>query len=237
MKPGRPAILRRLARQIRKIEDHDLRSRPVLSFFGTEVEQLFPGGRLPAGSLVEVLAVGEGGGSWTFSILLANKARADKAFVVVDMSRCFYPPAAQRLGVDLARTLIVHPTNPRAAGAVLGAVLRCPAVGAVVADCPHLGVQECRQLQLAAEAGGGLGIVVRPATAAHEPSFATTRLLVSPLVSPAANRCFQVEVLRCRAGKNGCSLVLEVDDATGDVRLLAGLAPAAASPGTPRVAN
>ncbi len=229
MEPERPALFDHLTQRIRAIEGQDTRDRPALAI--GPIERLLPAG-LPAGSLVELLAE-EGCGAWTLGLVLANRARAGKALVIVDGRRCFYPPAALRLGVDLARAIIIRPASPREAGVALGEALRCDAVGAVLADRPPLSVHDCRKLQLAAEAGGGLGVIVRPASAAREPSFASARLRVEPVESVGALRRFRVEVLRCRNGRKGPPLTLEVDDATGDVRLFTGMAAAKALPARP----
>jgi len=50
-----------------------------------------------------------------------------------------------------------------------------------VADVQRLSWLEARRLQLAAEQGGGLGLLIRPEAVRHQPSWADVRLLVEPL--------------------------------------------------------
>jgi hypothetical protein len=110
-----------------------------------------------------------------------------------------------------------------------------------------LSERDGRRLQLAAETGGGLGIFIRPAATLHAPSFAAVRLWLSPLPSGAMCRRIAVQVLRCHPGagaflpsppstgeRGEClrSALVEIDDATGDVRAFSPLdaaTPAASS--------
>jgi protein ImuA len=97
-----------------------------------------------------------------------------------------------------------------------------------------------RRLQLAAEQGGGLGLLVRPDHVRGEPSWADVRLLVEPLPpagcrlpaagSPPAGRRLRVCVLRCRGGRGGGSVELEIDDETHTVHPAAPLARHQAPP-------
>ena len=99
--------------------------------------------------------------------------------------------------------------------------LRCPAVAATVAWPERLDGRTFRRLQLAAEAGGGLGLLLRPSRARDEPSWAEIRLRVEPLpaAGPEAGRRLRVEVLRCRGQAEGQRVELEIDDATRIVHL------------------
>jgi protein ImuA len=85
--------------------------------------------------------------------------------------------------------------------------LRCPAVGAVclVAAAP-IDLTAGRRLQLAAEAGGALGIALVPAHALARPSAAHTRWRISTLPGTGAaahdlgEPRWRLELLRCRGG-------------------------------------
>ena len=93
--------------------------------------------------------------------------------------------------------------------------LRCPAVtGAVLVLPPgqaagddRLDLTATRRLQLAAEAGGALGLLLRPDAAGIAPSASTTRWRIGP--HPAApgagldQPCWQLELLRAKAGRPG----------------------------------
>jgi hypothetical protein len=142
--------------------------------------------------------------------------------MVVDTHAWFYPPAASRLGVDLQRCVVVRPPAPKEAYAAICQALSCAAVGGVVGWCARVGMVDYQRLRLAAERGGGLGFLVRPPEALGSPACASARLLVSPIASGLPQRRVRVEVLRGR-GK-GQEVTLEIDDETGDVHSLSGMA-------------
>jgi protein ImuA len=237
MSSARSATVRRLAQRIREMEEQAPRSRAAPAAGIPNLKLLLSRERLPAGSVVEVLAAGEGSGIWTVGLLLALQACSDKVLVIIDGQHCFYPPGAVRLGMDLERTLIVRPTKPRDAGVALNEALRCPAVGAVLAECPRLAWRDGHKLQMAAEVGGGVGILLRSPTAQRESSLAGLRLLVAPRPSTSTRRRLRVEALRWRGGDGGPPVLLEIDDATGDVRVSTGMATAKARARSARAAQ
>src|SRR5262249_11203886 len=147
----------------------------------------------------------------------------------------FYPPAAVQLGLDLSQLIVVRPIRRGDAYRAIVESLRCSAVGAVLSWQTHLNTSDFRRLQLAAESGGSIGVLLRPIRALHMPSSAAVRLLVSPVASADLEpyhlvrrvRYVRVDVARCWGGKAGQSFVLEIDHETGHVHLPARVAPAA----------
>jgi hypothetical protein len=88
-----------------------------------------------------------------------------------------------------------------------------------------------RRLQLAAQAGRTLGVLVRPPSAHGQPSWADLTLGISPLsvvgsqlygsIGPRTTdhgRQVRVDVLRCHSGRASGSVVLDIDDATYTVQ-------------------
>jgi protein ImuA len=218
-------LVQKLAQRIRDIEAERPHFQATLALGIPVLEEALPERRLPAGSLVELLAAAPGAGVWTLALLMAKHACDErKCLVIADAERHFYPPGASLLGIDWRRTLVVRPKVRHKVLAAITQSLRCPAVGAALARFDHLPTADCRRLQLAAETGGGVGFILRPRAALRTPSFAAVRLLVSPLVSVQADRRLQVEVVRLRGGKSGQSFLLEIDDETGDVRVPARVA-------------
>lgn len=224
-----------LSRRLRELQAQGRPAARVVPLAGVGLEPLLPEGRLPAGELVEMLAAEPGCGAWTLALTLARRAcGGGRGLVVADAARSFYPPAARRWGFGGERLLLLRPATPVLALAALGQALRSPAVGAVLGEFERIGSTDYRRLQLAAETGGGVGILVRPAAARSVPSFAAHRWLLRPLPSEWGQRRLAVEPLRLR-GQSGRPLLLEIDDATGDVRAvpsLAGAAPLACGAGT-----
>jgi protein ImuA len=206
------------------------------------LDRLLAAGPLRYGMLTEWLSGLARSGAATLSLLCAREAcRPGGALVVIDRQQTFYPPAAAAWGVDLKRLLIVR---PRGAGDELWAAeqaLRSPAVAALWATIDRLDTHAFRRLQLAAQAGHTLGLLLRPACARAQPSWADVRLEVSnfgvrisdcgfsrsirtpgyPLGAEIRNRMarrVQVRVLRLRGARPGGSVTLEIDDAADIVR-------------------
>ncbi len=153
--------------------------------------------------------------------------------MVIDRRQTFYPPAAAAWGIDLDRLIVVHPQNARDELWAAVQALRSPAVAAMFAAIDRLDSRAFRRLQLAAQGGRTLGVLVRPAGARGEPSWADVRLesrgqgvgagrmkdgneRKSLIFHPL--RRVQVRVLRCHSGRAGGSVMLEIDDATYTVR-------------------
>jgi len=190
---------------------------PAVSSGWGPLDRLLPERGFRWGTLVEWLAPGEGAGAETLALGTARVAcREGGALVVLDSAREFYPPAAARLGIDLDGLIVVRASSQADAIWALDQSLRCPAVAAVLARPRALEARTFRRLQLAAEQGGGLGLLLRPESARHEPSWAEVRLLVEPL--PVAGvggpRRLRIELLRSRGGTSGGSVELEVDHET-----------------------
>jgi hypothetical protein len=217
-----------LRKRIETIETSRRPRAPSLVSTGVAVfDSLFPDGGLRRGMLVELLSATDGAGAWTLGLALARQACAEsRVLMVVDEQCWFYPLGASRLGLDLRRCFVVRPSSLRDAYAAIHQSLLCGAVGGVIGWCARIPTVDYQRLRLAAERGGGLGILVRPPEAARSPTCASARLRVAPIASGEPTRRFRVEVLRGR----GCgqALTLELDDETGDVHPPAGLAPPAA---------
>ncbi len=91
-----------------------------------------------------------------------------------------YPPAAVDCGVSLGRLILIRTRGVFDALWVCEQALRCSAVAAVVLSLRHLESYVSRRLQLAAEEGGGLGLVLRSDSRAGH-TFASSRILIEPL--------------------------------------------------------
>lgn len=196
------------------------------------LDQLLPAGGLVQGSLVEWLSDGEGAGAATLALTVAARVLQDGgALVVIDARREFYSPAAAGLGVALERMVLVRPANARDALWALEQALRCRSVAATLGWIETLDDRVFRRLQLAAETGGGLGFLLRPAARRGQPSWADVRLLVQalPPAPHAAGRRLRVELLPGRGTAGGKTVDLEQSDETGHVSVAAALADSALS--------
>jgi hypothetical protein len=180
--------------------------------------------------LVEWLSGLAHSGAATLSLLCAREAcRSGGVLVVIDRLQNFYPPAAAGWGIDLDRLVIVRPRGAREALWAAVQSLSSPAVAAVWAPLERLDSREFRQLQLAAQAGRTLGLLLRPSYMRGEPSWADVRLgigsraksresrarspaLDSRLSALGSHRTVLVQVLRQRGARPGGFVVLEIDD-------------------------
>ena len=170
------------------------------------------------GSLIEWIGGGVGSGASLLGMLAARSAcRGGGALVLVDRGQSFYPPAANAYQLDLQNTIVVHPTTEKDECWAIEQALRCSDIAAVVAWSKRLTSNAFRRLQLAAEHGGSLGLLVRPTTARNESSWASLRMLVSPSVGRQGWR-LSVELLRCGGLFGTKPIELEIDDQTGEVR-------------------
>jgi hypothetical protein len=200
------------------------------------LDRILPDHGFRPGTLVEWLTSGPGDGAATFAFRTAVRTTNGdgRTVVVVDASGEFYPPAAIALGLEPSRLIVVHPGSPADHTWALDQALRCPAVAAAVAwpesacstgfsrnvgAIPPKGgtTSKCkfdgrtfRRLQLAAEQGGGLGLLIRPAAVRGEPSWADVRLLVEPLCE--AGRRIRIVLLRSRGGFGERAVEVEVDN-------------------------
>ncbi|MCK6484326.1 MAG: hypothetical protein L6R00_09360 [Phycisphaerae bacterium] len=254
-----PALLRTLEENVRRIEGGFGRrdQRRHLPTGLAALDAALPGGGLAAGAIHELLSETDGAGSWTWALWLAARAaegglpahagrgassapsRRERSppggyLVWLDGPREFYPPAAAAWGIDPARLVIVRPADAREAYWIIDQTLRCPAVAAVIAAPPPMQRAEARRLQLAAEAGGGVGLLLHARPGQAGDSGAVSRWRIAPAPSAATEtRRFRVTVERCRGGAAPPPVLIEVDHVAGLVAVSAVLAdrtePAAAA--------
>lgn len=200
------------------------------------LERLLPGGSFGRGTLVEWLATGVGSGAWGLALRGARQACLEgRSLVVIDASGEFHPPATAGMGIDPASLILMRPSSERDLLWAWDQSLRCPAIGAVVGRFEWLDSRSFRRLQLSAEMGGALGMLVRPAAMRGDPSWAEARFLVEPRPSVAgvhgagrSARRLRVELLRARGTSGAGMAELEIDDETGAVRMVSELADPAA---------
>ena len=146
--------------------------------------------------------------------------------MILDPRHSFYPPAAAVLGIDLDELLVIRSSQARDQLWALDQCLRCPAVAAVWAPLEQLSPRDFRRLQLAAECGGGLGVLVRGSAARKQPSWAALQFWIHPHAHPAEDtrtgRRLRVELTRCRQAPSGGTVELEMDVVTGEVQAVSG---------------
>jgi hypothetical protein len=234
----------------------------VFSAGGPTLDALLPHGGLRPGTLVEWVCDARRSGANLLAMIaaasvLGHESSTNRPLVVVDglgdaigktlgsgansTSESFYPPAAISLGIAAESMVIIRKQRGHTRGDLIWAIdqsLRSGAVAAVYAEIGDwLDPADARRLQLAAEAGGAVGLFVRPTglpsaanrststrsaatrsaanrstanpSAATRASFADVRWIVSPLPGHGGRR-LRVELDRCRGGVIGASRVIEI---------------------------
>jgi hypothetical protein len=229
---SRQEIIATLRERVRRLE-HTGHSNPRSERGGEAAavagfERLLPEQCFPRGKLIEWLAEGEGSGAGTLAFAAARTAVAGGgALVVLDRRRSFYPPAAVALGVPLEQVLVVRADRMEDELWACDQALRCTGVAAVWGAFDQLHSRWFRRLQLAAESGGGIGHLLRPARARGWPSWSYAQFLVQSLPAredqtmgePAPRgRRWRVELTRCHGLARGGAVEVELDDVTGVIR-------------------
>lgn len=169
------------------------------------LDQALPGGGWQAGTIVELMPAASGIGELRLLMpALARITQAGRHVALIAPPYVPYAPALIRHGVRLSRLLVI---DARQNADILWAceqILRCQSFGATLAWPVTIADREVRRLQLAAEAGNGIGFVYRPAASARLASPAAVRLGLQ--VQASGDLC--IEVIKCRGSRSGQRLTL-----------------------------
>lgn len=220
------STIRDLSLAIRRMERSHQRSRtttlpvldtgPLLQLIGEEA--------LPGGCLMEWLGDSAGAGLMTLALESVCGSLRDGLSVVIDSRREFFAPGYP---LDLTRTVIVRPESLPDALWTLEQSLRTPGVAVVLSAVERLSAAAFRRLQLAAETGGTLGLLLRPERLVRSVSFAEYRLRARPLAMrgrPACTRLWELELLKARQRFEGTMRVEQCDGPDGRLRVVSGVA-------------
>src|SRR5688572_753879 len=198
------------------------------------IDELLPHNGFARGAVHEVRADPKHGTPRFFALLLAKSAasaacgfadgraavcetasggaaaRAGSGTIVwCDPRGELYPPAVATMGIPLDRLYVLHPTTAADHVWALAECLRCRGVGATVAPVEKLSRIEARRLQLAAEQGGGAGILLRPLDRTASIYAAATRWLVAPMRGERTVQRWRVQLIHGHGGRMGQTVVLE----------------------------
>jgi hypothetical protein len=132
--------------------------------------------------VTEILSPFDGVGATTLALRAATAAAAEssRTVVVIDSWGDFYPPAMWRLGMAVERLVVIRVSKSDEVIWAVDQSLRCSAVAALVAPVSRLDDATSRRLQLAAESGGGVGILLRPDSGRRH-SFAAVQMRIEPV--------------------------------------------------------
>jgi cell division inhibitor SulA/protein ImuA len=167
-----------------------------------ELDASLPGGGWPIGAIAELMSDAIGIGELSLLVpVLSRLARAGRYIAWIAPPYLPYAPALAQRGLPLERMLLIHTRSLQESLWAAEQALRCPAVGAVLGWPAYIIDKNVRRLQLAAEAGGSLGILYRPPEAARESSPAALRLRLHSAPDGLA-----VEIQKSRGGRAGLKL-------------------------------
>jgi protein ImuA len=190
------------------------------------------GGGLADAGLHEVAGASAGHGDDAAATLflagIAGRRAGEGGTVLwVVARRDLFAPGLAQAGLPPGRLLVAEAGQDKDVLAVMEEGLRHGALAAVVGEVGRAGLTETRRLQLAAEEGGTMALMLRrwrKGDPLDQPSTAVTRWRIgaapsSPLPVPGIGRaCWSIECARQRGGE-GFSLILEACDAQGRLAL------------------
>jgi hypothetical protein len=182
-------------------------ARPVWSTGYSSLDARLPGGGWPVASLIEVLLDETGVGEVQLFLpalvecqhRTAHSRAEDAPWVVwIAPPHEPYAPALAQQGLDLGRLLVVQPASATEALWAAEQALGSGVCAAVFLWLKGTDDRWLRRLKLAAEAGGALGVLFRPARHRFESSPASLRLLVTQ-----AEQGVRLDLLKVQGGRPG----------------------------------
>lgn len=230
------AVVADLRDRIRQFDGRAQRDRAVLPFGVPEIDDRLPGGGLALASLHEICGGGgdalEGSAAMLFAAGIAARTKGQVLWCLTRSD--LFAPALAQAGLAPGRVIYVEAGDEKSLQLCFEEGLRHGGLGAVVAEVTRLSLTASRRLQLAAEAGGTLGLALRrfrhkAADALAHPSAAVTRWRVCvrpsvPLPVPGIGRAqWLLELTRCRAGE-AAEFDVEATDAEGRIAFSSRLA-------------
>jgi protein ImuA len=229
--------LETLRAKIRLIEAGDKRSSGVLPFGVPELDTRLLGGGLAMGAVHEVAGGANGVVHGAAAALFAAGIAARSSGPVLwCLNRPdVFAPALAQAGLPPDRVVFVDAGDEDDVLACFEEGLRHSGLGAVVAELSRLSLTQSRRLQLAAEAGGAIGLTIRrwrrqaDAVDFGQATATATRWRVTALPQPVSpvpgleRARWQVELIRCRGG-GSADFEVEACDAQGRLNLSANLA-------------
>lgn len=230
-----PAVLKQLRESLKGLETGGFRRRPALPFGIEGVDARLANGGLRLDALHEVAGAGtDMADECAATLFMAGiAARAWGPVLWVVRRRDLFAPGLAQAGLDPKRLLYAEAADDAELLAVMEEGLRHRGLGAVIGEAKRAGLAATRRLQLAAEGGRTIALLMkRHGRTADDPlgppSAAVTRWRVAtapstPLPVAGIGRArWRVELVRQKGGAPG-QWILEGCDETGRCALPARL--------------
>lgn len=198
----RPAgNLAELRLQIGRLQRSVRAPPPAVISLCDRIDRTLPGHGLARASVHEVLAADPGAAIGLCSLILG---RAAGAVVWIGSDPDVWPQGLAAFGLLSDRLVLVDVRRSRDGLWAFEEALRSPGVAAavLVVDRQLPDLIAGRRLQLAAEAGGGIGLLLLPDTELSPPSAARTRWRVgAALGQRCGDPCWSLSLLRCSGAR------------------------------------
>ena len=199
----RPQRLLALRQELRRLERGVAAPAPLA--LGLPPVDAALGGGLALGALHEITGGPEDAAADGFAAALLGRLVAARGRPVLwcPAGDDLYAPGLGGLGLDPGRVILARVGRPADRLWAMEEGLRSPALAGVLGELPALGLTDGRRLQLAAESGGTLGLVLlrgrRRGGMEERPSAATSRWRVvaapAPPADPAAGKGGRIALL------------------------------------------
>jgi len=160
-----------------------------------ELDRALPAHGWPDAALVEIVVPYWGLGELRLLLPAMVRLNREKRQIVwIAPPYLPYAPALARAGLDLQYVLVVDTQADNVSWA-MERLLSTRASGMILAWPAHLSEVETRRLQLAAETGGGMGIVLHTVQPGWQANAAALRLQVQP-----AEEGVTIDIVKARGG-------------------------------------
>ncbi len=201
----RPSLVAALRARIGRLERAGAaaalaRSQAGVVHVSETLDAHLPDRGLARAGLHEILAAEPGAAAGFAAVILG---RTGGTVLWIGPEPDAWPPGLIRYGLSPAELVMVRAPRPADGLWAMEEALRCPAVAGALLNLSELDLTAARRLQLAAEAGGALGLLLRPDTEQAGPSAALTRWRVGALPGATGPHSlgdprWQLELLRGR---------------------------------------
>ncbi len=214
-------VIAELRMRVAAIERDGVESRQPVSLGLAALDAALPEGGLSRGAVHEAM----GNAATGFTAMVAGRLEGPVLWCVDATDRAaLYGPGLAAFGLHPARVIVVRCQGRTDLLWGMEEGLRTPALAAVIGEpSGAVNLTASRRLQLAAEAGGTLGVVLNVDGAGR---FAANALESRWRIEAAASGdvvrpCWQVILERCRGGTRGLSWMVERNEETGDFAVVA----------------
>lgn len=193
--------LESLRAAISRIEGHGTTSTGDGIALCHSIDRMLPAGGLARAAFHEIL-MADPGAAIGFCAVILGRARGPIVWIGPEPD--IWPDGLRHYGLNPSQLLVVGADRTQDGLWAFEEALRSPAIaGAILAlDGPRLDLTAGRRIQLAAEAGGGIGLVLLPDTDRMPPSAARSRWRVGAFPSPGVPG-WDVHLLRSVGGRAG----------------------------------